>query len=399
MVRHLYLNRNIACMIVISLIANMSGSMILPLFAIYVEQFGISTLGMSILFSLFYVGRFLGGGMAGRIYEKIGAKRLGLSLLIAEIACMLLFPIATSFIILSILRLLQGLVAIGLTVFVRVTINHMSTPENRGTLNGYISSSEGAGMILGPLMSGAIVSYFSLSIPFYFVAIFSCISFVAVSKMTFLSSPLKPQEQHSLPLKPKGKTMLTKPLLVYSTVHFLEMSAFAIFLTYFSIYATYKLHWSPAEISLAFTIIGISTFISAPFIGKLSDLLKDRLMLCIIGLLLIMVEIILFLWFTEPWIVYLAMFIGGIGGASYLDSFYSQLGDVIPEENRSSFIGNVVSLSELGAIVSPIIAGALMERFSINTPFYYNLILVLIAIVIQYVIRFKSKSIRKRPIA
>ncbi|MGO4950463.1 MFS transporter [Paenibacillus sp. DRB1-1] len=399
MVRHLYLNRNIACMIVISLIANMSGSMILPLFAIYVEQFGISTLGMSILFSLFYVGRFLGGGMAGRIYEKIGAKRLGLSLLIAEIACMLLFPIATSFIILAILRLLQGLVAIGLTVFVRVTINHMSTAENRGTLNGYISSSEGAGMILGPLMSGAIVSYFSLSIPFYFVAIFSCISFVAVSRMTFPSLSSKPQQQHAPLHESKRKTMLTKQLLLYSTVHFLEMSAFAIFLTYFSIYATYKLHWSPAEISLAFTIIGISTFISAPFIGKISDLLKDRLMLCIIGLLLIMVEIILFLWFTEPWIVYLAMFIGGIGGASYLDSFYSQLGDVIPEENRSSFIGNVVSLSELGAIVSPIIAGALMERFSINTPFYYNLILVLIAIVIQYVIRFKSKSIRKRPIA
>lgn len=399
MVRHLYLNRNIACMIVISLIANMSGSMILPLFAIYVEQFGISVFGMSLLFSLFYVGRFLGGGLAGRIYEKIGAQRLGLSLLIAEIACMLLFPIATSFIILSILRLLQGLAAIGLTVFVRVTINHMSTAENRGMLNGYISSSEGAGMILGPLMSGIIVAYFSLSIPFYVVAIFSCISFVAVSRMTFLSSPLKPQEQQTLPLKPKGKTMLTKPLLVYSTVHFLEMSAFAIFLTYFSVYATYKLHWSPAEISLAFTIIGISTFISAPFIGKISDLLKDRLMLCIIGLLLIMVEIILFLWFTQPWIVYLGMFIGGIGGASYLDSFYSQLGDVIPEENRSSFIGNVVSLSELGAIVSPIIAGALMERFSINTPFYYNLILVLIAMVIQYVIRFKSKSIRKRPIA
>nr|WP_274485505.1 MFS transporter [Paenibacillus polymyxa] len=75
------------------------------------------------------------------------------------------------------------------------------------------------------------------------------------------------------------------------------------------------------------------------------------------------------------------------------------LGDVIPEENRSTFIGNVVSLSELGAIVSPIIAGALMKQFSINTPFYYNLILVLIAMVIQFVIRFKSKSIRKRPIA
>ncbi|MEB4783442.1 MFS transporter [Paenibacillus jamilae] len=399
MVKHLYLNRNIACMIVISLIANMSGSMILPLFAIYVEQFGISTLGMSILFSLFYVGRFLGGGMAGQIYEKIGAKRLGLSLLIAEIVCMLLFPVAGSFIVLSILRLLQGLVAIGLTVFVRVTINHMSTAENRGTLNGYISSSEGAGMILGPLISGVIVSYFSLSFPFYFVAFFACISFVAVSRMTFANSPLKPQPQHPPFQKSQRRFKLTKQLLLYSTVHFLEMSAFAIFLTYFSVYATYKLHWSPAEISLAFTIIGISTFVSAPFIGKISDMLKDRLLLCIIGLLLIMIEIILFLWFTEPWIVYLGMFIGGIGGASYLDSFYSQLGDVIPEDNRSSFIGNVVSLSEVGAIVSPIIAGALRERFSISTPFYYNMILVLIAIVIQYVIRLKSNSVKKRPIA
>ncbi|WP_326107652.1 MFS transporter [Paenibacillus kribbensis] len=399
MKRHLYLNRNIACMIVISLIANMSGSMILPLFAIYVEQFGISAFRMSILFSLFYVGRFVGGGLAGRIYEKIGAKRLGLSLLIAEIVCMLLFPVAESFIILSILRLLQGLVAIGLTVFVRVTINHISTMENRGTLNGYISSSEGAGMILGPLMSGVIVSYFSLAVPFYIVALFSCISFVAVSRMAFFNSPAQPQQQHSLPQESKRKTMLTKQLLLYSTVHFLEMSAFAIFLTYFSIYATYKLHWSPAEISLAFTIIGISTFVSAPLIGKISDILKDRLILCMIGLLFIMLEIVLFLWFTEQWIVYLGMFIGGIGGASYLDSFYSQLGDVIPEEHRSLFIGNVASFSELGAIVSPLVAGVLLERFNINAPFYYNMILVFIAIVIQYFIRLKSQSSRNRPLA
>ncbi|WP_226000369.1 MFS transporter [Paenibacillus sp. BJ-4] len=399
MKKHLYLNRNLICMIVISLIANMSGSMILPLFAIYVEQFGISAFRMSILFSLFYVGRFVGGGLAGRIYEKVGAKRLGLSLLIAEIVCMLLFPVAESFIMLSILRFLQGLVAVGLTVFVRVTINHISTMENRGTLNGYISSSEGAGMILGPLMSGMIVSYFSLAVPFYFVALLSCISFVAVSRMTFFHSPSQPQQQHSLPQKSKRKTMLTKQLLLYSTVHFLEMSAFAIFLTYFSIYATYKLHWSPAEISLAFTIIGISTFVSAPWIGKISDILKDRLILCMMGLLFIMVEIVLFLWFTEQWIVYLGMFIGGIGGASYLDSFYSQLGDVIPEEHRSLFIGNVVSFSELGAIVSPIVVGALLERFSINAPFYYNIILVFIAIVIQYFMRLRSRASKNRPLA
>jgi len=131
--------------------------MILPLFAIYVEQYGITAFSMSLLFSLFYVGRFLGGGITGKLYNKIGAKRIGIGLLSAEFLCIIMFPLATSFWMLAILRLIQGLVAIGLSVFVRITINHLSTSENRGILNGYMSSSEGTGMILGPVMSGIIV--------------------------------------------------------------------------------------------------------------------------------------------------------------------------------------------------------------------------------------------------
>ncbi|MBT2289456.1 MFS transporter [Paenibacillus albidus] len=387
-----HLSHNILCMIVISLIANMSGSMILPLFAIYVEQYGITAFSMSVLFSLFYVGRFLGGGITGKLYNKIGAKRIGIGLLCAEFLCMVTFPLATSFWVLAILRLIQGLVAIGLSVFVRITINNLSTNENRGILNGYMSSSEGAGMILGPVMSGIIVLYFSLSVPFYVVAFLAFISLIAVSKMVFQKDSTHLQSEGTEGEEPLKK--LTGQLFLYSSVHFIEISAYAIFLTYFSVYAKYKLGWDTFDISLAFAIVGIATFLSAPFIGKLSDILKDRLLLCIIGLFLIMVEIIFFLFFNEKWVVYLGMLIGGVGGASYLDSFFSHIGDVTPERQRSVFMGNLASLSELGAIISPLIAGILIEKINITAPFYYNIILVIIAMFIQAIVRSKLKNKR-----
>ncbi|WP_340025576.1 MFS transporter [Paenibacillus sp. FSL K6-1096] len=386
-----HLSHNILCMIVISLIANMSGSMILPLFAIYVEQYGITAFNLSVLFSLFYVGRFLGGGITGKLYNKIGAKRIGIGLLCAEFLCMVTFPLATSFWVLAVLRLIQGLVAIGLSVFVRITINNLSTNENRGILNGYMSSSEGAGMILGPVMSGIIVLYFSLSVPFYVVAFFAFISLIAVSKMIFQKDSNYVQSR-SAEEEPVRK--LTGQLFIYSSVHFIEISAYAIFLTYFSVYAKYKLNWDTFDISLAFAIVGIATFLSAPFIGKISDILKDRLLLCIIGLFLIVVEIIFFLFFKEKWVVYLGMLIGGVGGACYLDSFFSHIGDVIPEKQRSVFMGNLASLSELGAIISPLIAGILIEKINITAPFYYNIILVIIAMFIQVIVRSKIKNKR-----
>ncbi|RCX21602.1 DHA1 family quinolone resistance protein-like MFS transporter [Fontibacillus phaseoli] len=390
----LFLNGNIICLIIISLITNMSGSMILPLFALYVEKFGISAFGMSILFSLFYVGRFCGGSITGRVYNKIGAKRLGVILLVAEIVCMISFPFANAFIILAMLRILQGIVAIGLSVFVRITVNNISTNENRGILNGYVSSSEGAGMILGPVISGLIVTYFSLSMPFYFVGFIAFISLIAVTRMRFPGIVVNSENTELFEEGGFKKNKLKKQLFLYSTVHFLEMSAYAIFLTYFSVYAKYKLGWDALEISLAFTVVGVSTFVSAPFVGKLSDILRDRLLLCIAGLFFIMVEICSFLFFTDKWIIYSGMLIGGIGGACYLDSFYSHIGDVIPIENRSTFMGNLVSLSELGSIVSPLIAGVLIQKFNNDAPFYYNLILVALAMMIQALVRTRTR-IRK----
>ncbi|WKL04194.1 hypothetical protein Q0F98_14055 [Paenibacillus amylolyticus] len=61
----------------------------------------------------------------------------------------------------------RGLASTGLTVVVRSIIGDGGNVDNRGLYNGYISSSEGGGMVLGPVISGWLALHWPLSVPFY----------------------------------------------------------------------------------------------------------------------------------------------------------------------------------------------------------------------------------------
>lgn len=65
----------------------------------------------------------------------------------------------------------QGLASSGLTVVVRSIIGDGGSVENRGLYNGYISGSEGGGMVLGPVISGWLAIHWPLSVPFLLVAL------------------------------------------------------------------------------------------------------------------------------------------------------------------------------------------------------------------------------------
>lgn len=95
-----------------------------------------------------------------------------------------------------------------------------------------------------------------------------------------------------------------------------------------------------------------------------------------LGMFLIGVEVIVFLSTSVHLWVYIGMFVGGIGGACYMDSFFAHIGDHTPEVNRSSVIGKIVSSAEIGSMVSPLLAALLMETLSLYAVFVFNLVLI-----------------------
>ncbi|PYE50829.1 MFS transporter [Paenibacillus barcinonensis] len=416
--------RNLPLLLMICFLSQMGGFMILPLFPLFMEEFGLSGWTLGVIFALFYVGKVIGGVPAAALYRKLGGKRALILMLAALALCMGGFAVSKSAILFGLLRLLQGLASSGLTVVVRSIIGDGGSVENRGLYNGYISSSEGGGMILGPVISGWLAIHWPLSVPFLLVALCCLIAVVTAmgiktsaqnlpASLPIASRTVKNdhnnqnQQKHAnAPAAPTTEsiqanslpvTMTMKQQLIgYITVHVLEMSAYAVFLTYFALYATQVMQWDAFSASLAFTVAGISTFAAAPVVGRLSDRMGDRLLLCMLGMFLIGVEVLVFLSTSSHIWVYIGMFIGGIGGACYMDSFFAHIGDHTPEEQRSPVIGQIVSAAEIGSIASPLIAALLMEAGSLYTVFIFNLLLIAAAIAVQAVMRSRYRVRTKK---
>ncbi|APO42785.1 hypothetical protein BS614_00915 [Paenibacillus xylanexedens] len=448
------IRRNLPLLMTICFLSQMGGFMILPLFPLFIEEFGLSGWMMGVIFALFYVGKVIGGVPAAAIYKKLGGKKALILMLILLAVCMGGFALSTAAVLFGLLRLLQGLASTGLTVVVRSIIGDGGTADNRGLYNGYISSSEGGGMVLGPVISGWLALHWPLSVPFLLVTVCCLMAVVAAMGMKTTAQARATHESgdtlsdhlledHSAVIKQKpldnsahsvpstdevvepttsdshpDTTVSTAPplssspsdakhtqdlsarltqrqqLVGYGTVHFLEMSAYAVFLTYFALYAAHIMHWDPFATSLAFTVSGISTLAAAPFVGYLSDRLGDRLLLCMLGMFLIGIEVVVFLSTSSHLWVYVGMLIGGVGGACYMDSFFAHIGDHIPDESRSSVIGKIVSAAEIGSIVSPLVAALLMEVGSLYSVFVFNLVLIAAAIVVQAAMRSRYKTKR-----
>ncbi|WP_419890299.1 MFS transporter [Paenibacillus xylanexedens] len=446
------IRRNLPLLMTICFLSQMGGFMILPLFPLFIEEFGLSGWMMGVIFALFYVGKVIGGVPSAAIYKKLGGKKALILMLILLAVCMGGFALSTAAVFFGLLRLLQGLASTGLTVVVRSIIGDGGNVDNRGLYNGYISSSEGGGMVLGPVISGWLALHWPLSVPFLLVTVCCLMAVVAAMGMKTTTQARATHESgntlsdhlledHSAvvkqePLDSSGYSVLhtddpplptttsdalhtqaadtsltsqsnqapesttTGPytgftrrqqLVGYGTVHFLEMSAYAVFLTYFALYAAHIMHWDPFATSLAFTVSGISTLAAAPFVGYLSDRLGDRLLLCMLGMFLIGIEVAVFLSTSSHLWVYVGMLIGGVGGACYMDSFFAHIGDHIPDENRSSVIGKIVSAAEIGSIVSPLVAALLTEVGSLYSVFMFNLVLIAVAIVVQAVMRSRYR--------
>lgn len=441
------IRRNLPLLMIICFLSQMGGFMILPLFPLFIEEFGLSGWMMGVIFALFYVGKVIGGVPAAALYRKLGGQRALIVMLFILAVCMGGFAISSAALLFGLLRLLQGLASTGLTVIVRSIIGDGGNADNRGLYNGYISSSEGGGMVLGPVISGWLALHWPLSVPFLLVTLCCLIAMgTAMGMKTRPKSELmiKQDEPEQMPGLDSGadsviplnnahenkflpsaakdtaiydiavddmvaasptsstldpahagsQTGLTQrqQLIGYGTVHFLEMSAYAVFLTYFALYAAHIMHWDPFATSLAFTVAGISTLAAAPVAGYLSDRMGDRLLLCMLGMLMIGIEVVVFLSTSSYAWVYVGMLIGGVGGACYMDSFFAHIGDHIPDAGRSAVIGKIVSAAEIGSIISPLIAALLVEYVSLYAVFVFNLVLIAAAITVQAVMRSRYRA-------
>ncbi len=148
---------------------------------------------------------------------------------------------------------------------------------------------------------------------------------------------------------------------------FISMLGMGIISPFMPIYAD-KLGASPLEIGLIQAGFSISNFVMLPFVGRLSDRIGRKFFLCV-GLILLALASLGFIWATNPTQLILIRLFQGLGASAHMPIAQAYLGDITPEGSEGKWMGyfNAVLFAGIGG--GPLVGGVLNEVFNVDTTF------------------------------
>ena len=138
---------------------------------------------------------------------------------------------------------------------------------------------------------------------------------------------------------------------------------------------------SPSYMGLGFTI---STIINGLFLlraGKLSDI-NGRRYSAVIGTSFLTLFILALALTTEPWMFLAASVIVGFGGAFLSTTPSAIVGDVL-EGKGGQVIGLFQMAGDAGAMVAPLILGAIADSYGYRPAFLVSAALMLVAVAVS----------------
>lgn len=123
-------------------------------------------------------------------------------------------------------------------------------------------------------------------------------------------------------------------------------------------------------------------FLFSPISGELSDK-YGRKNLIIFGLVVFGLSQLLFGMATELWVLYLARFFSGVGGAFLIPPMMAFVADITTYEERGKGMGLLGASMSLGFMIGPGIGGFLSE-VSLQFPFYVATSVALLAALLSF---------------
>lgn len=209
---------------------------------------------------------FLGAAILGDLSDQIGRKK---SLLICLVGTFLGYLLAAAAVIVhSFPLLILGRIIAGLTSgsqpIAQAAIVDLSTTENKTRNIGYILLSLSLGFIVGPLLAGILidqqlVSWFSLSTPFYFAAMLSLINAVLLQvlfKETFTQT-VKVTIQFRRAWEIFASAFKHEKISYLSLIFLVFILGWSSFYSFITVYLVDYYNFTPTHISLFMAVMGL----------------------------------------------------------------------------------------------------------------------------------------------
>ncbi len=366
--------------IVLTVLVDVIGmGVVIPVLPFYVESFGVSSMVVTMLFSVFSLFSFFSGPMLGSISDRVGRRPALIVSIMSSAIGWLIFASANSVWVLFLGRIIDGMAAGNFSIAQSYLADLARNPKERTSNMGLIGATFGIGFIIGPMIGGMLGSI-SHGAPFWFVGGLATINmFGAYFFLPESHKQLQKRKKIRLnPLVPIARAVSDKNLRSRYLAWMFFGIAVAIQQSIFALYLNAAFGFTEAFIGTIFTAMGVIMALNQGFLLRVFWLkrFKEHAL-----------EIWMFpafaLGFLFMGIRFLPVFFIGLIVIVFCQSVLrvflsSSVSGIAGSQKQGEVMGIMNSIMSLTLIFSPLVGGLLFQM-NISYPFLVSAVSLMVA--------------------
>ncbi len=314
---------------------------------------------------------FVSSPLLGKLSDRFGRRPILLLGLFGGGIDYLFMAFAPTLALLFIGRMISGICGASFTV-ASAYIADISDDSNRSKNFGVIGAGFGLGFILGPIIGGFLGTY-GVQYPFIAAAVFTLLNFLFGYFVLPESLPVEKRRQiewKSLnPLRSFNILSKIPSVVPLVAVYFILHMAVQTHPSMWTIYTEYRYHWTPAQVGISLTVVGIlSALAQGVFTGFFVKLLGER-KLIIIGLLGEAIAFTLYGLATTGFLIYVILICSSVFWAAH-PALQSVVSKSVPPTEQGELQGALMGMVSLTSILNPLIMTAVFAATTQPGGFY-----------------------------
>lgn len=338
----------------------------MPVLALFAESLGAGPERIGLIVSVSTLTGVLLKLPSGALSDIYGRRMLLRVGVIAFGVPPFFYPFISDLNLLTLLRLLHGLATAIFAPSALATVAELYR-ERRGAALGTYTACTQSGALLGPLIGGYLAFASGFSAAFITAGLFGCAAIVLFYSLELPSPPLRVHET-GLPSvwaemwKGFNAVARNRRVLITSSTDAAKMIANGALMAFLPLYGV-SVGLNPGEVGLLFTVQSLTSFISKPIMGRVSDRV-GRQPLIVLGLLLCAATFVC-IPFTAGLAVLLVLSAGfGFGEAVVSSSSSALVADSSEFKTLGAGMGMQGTIGDVGHASGPLLAGLLIANMS-----------------------------------
>ena len=358
-------------------------SQLIPILPLFIQQLGVTNIAeieewSGIAYGVTFILMAVFSPIWGKAADRYGRKPMLLRASLGMALVLTCMGFVQNVYQLVGLRLLQG--TISGYYAAAITLVATQTPKDRsGWALGTLSTGAVAGMLLGPLLGGAVADLFGLRSVFFVIGALLLIAFLAA--LLYVTENFTPSEK-AAPKFRDIRRMMPHPevtVAMFATTFMLQLALMSIqpILTVYIAEMSNNTDYLAFLSGMVFAASGLSSVIAAPRLGALADRIGPPKVMVVAllaaGLLFIPQALV-----RNAWELMALRFLLGIATASLLPSINSMIRQITPDEMTGQIYGYNQSAQFVGSFGGAVMGGQIASTFGLKYVFFSTSVLLLL---------------------